>query len=144
MKKAKPQSENREKVKNNRSFLFYIFCFKSVIRYFIHFFRLFWFPVLLCSNKSAQNTILGIIMFSIRIPRLFVRYIVIRKVAMCQFSISDESFQNNHYLAGTRVTVKLVLWADLRACYNIGHMWRQRPLEYYSDALMIRRCRHIK
>jgi hypothetical protein len=30
---------------------------------------------------------------------------------MCQISISDESFQNHHYLAGNRVTVKLALRA---------------------------------
>jgi hypothetical protein len=36
-----------EIVLNNRSFLFYIFRFKTVIQYFIHCFCLFWFPVLL-------------------------------------------------------------------------------------------------
>jgi hypothetical protein len=30
---------------------------------------------------------------------------------MCQFLTYDESFQNHHYLAGTRVTVKLALRA---------------------------------
>jgi hypothetical protein len=41
----------------------------------------------------------------------FYCYLVIRNVAMCQFSTSDESFQNHHFLAGTRVTVKLFMWA---------------------------------
>jgi hypothetical protein len=30
---------------------------------------------------------------------------------MCQFSTSDESIENHHYLAGTRVTIKLALRA---------------------------------
>jgi hypothetical protein len=42
----------------------------------------------------------------------FYRYLVIRKVVMCQYGTSDESFQNHHYLAGTRITVKLALPAD--------------------------------
>jgi hypothetical protein len=41
----------------------------------------------------------------------FYPCLVIRKVAMCQIDTLDESFQNHHYLAGTRVTIKLALRA---------------------------------
>jgi hypothetical protein len=60
------------------------------------------------SQRSAQDTSLRFRFQSEFIG--FYRYLVIRKVAMCQFGTSDESFQN-HHLAGTRVTVKLALIA---------------------------------
>jgi hypothetical protein len=59
------------------------------------------------SQISAQDTSLGFHFQSEYFG--FYRYLVIRKVAMCQFSTSDESFQKHQYLAGTRVTVKLAL-----------------------------------
>jgi hypothetical protein len=58
------------------------------------------------SYKSAQDTSLRIHFQS---EYLFYRYLVIRKVAMCQFPTSDEGFQNHHFLASTRVTLKLAL-----------------------------------
>jgi uncharacterized membrane protein len=67
------------------------------------------------SYISAQDTSLPFRFQSEYIG--FYRYLVIRKVAMCQFGTSDESFQN-HHLAGTRVTVKFALRAGpaRRAC----------------------------
>jgi hypothetical protein len=61
------------------------------------------------SHVSAQDTSLRFRFQSELFG--FYRYLVIRKAAMCQFSTSDESFQNHHYLAGTRITVNLVLRA---------------------------------
>jgi hypothetical protein len=64
---------------------------------------------------SAQDTSLRFRFQSENIG--FYRYLEIRKVAMCQFGTLDESFQNHHYLAGTRITVKLALLVELATKY---------------------------
>jgi hypothetical protein len=64
---------------------------------------------------------------------------------MCQFGTSDESFQNHHYVAGTRVTVKLALRAGpldqlfklaKSICdgnsYNSGHTGRPLTIQQYG------------
>jgi hypothetical protein len=109
MNKTKPQSELGLLLHNNRSFLLYIFRFKIVIRYFINCFRLFWFPCLLWfSNKSAGHQFT--LPFSIRIPRLLS---ISCNSKSCDVLVQylGQKFSNHHYLAGTRVTVKLALRA---------------------------------
>jgi hypothetical protein len=59
------------------------------------------------SHISAQDTSLRF-RFQPEYLGLYL-YLVIRKVAMCQFSTSDESLQNRQYLVRTLITVKLAL-----------------------------------
>jgi hypothetical protein len=61
------------------------------------------------SHISAQDISLSIRFQSEYLG--FYHYLVIPKVVMCQFSTSNKSFQNHHYLAGTRITVKLAVQA---------------------------------
>jgi hypothetical protein len=97
----------REMVQNNRSF--YIFRFKTVIRYFIHCFRLLWLPLPLwfpnkCAGDQSSRP------FLIRIPRLLS---LSCNSKSCDVLFQDfrRNFLKPSLLAGTRVTVKLALRA---------------------------------
>jgi hypothetical protein len=97
MEKAKPQSE---------------FDFFFTVKYFrIMFHFYFKVSVLKLTFYILYTASSFLLWFNFQSEYIsFYRYHVIRKVAMCQFGTSDESFQN-HYLAGTRITVKLALQA---------------------------------